>query len=54
LTISLACVESKRWPSWRAGADGDNLPGKYKIKAVYNNDSDFLTSTSSVLTETIN
>jgi hypothetical protein len=29
------------------------LPGSYKIKAVYNGDSDFLSSTSSVLTETI-
>jgi uncharacterized repeat protein (TIGR01451 family) len=30
------------------------LPAVYKIKAVYNGDSDFLSSTSSVLTETIN
>jgi hypothetical protein len=29
------------------------LPGTYKIKAVYNGDSDFLSSSSSVLTETI-
>jgi hypothetical protein len=29
------------------------LPGTYRIKAVYNGDSDFLSSTSSVLTETI-
>jgi hypothetical protein len=30
-----------------------SLPGTYKIKAVYNGDPDFLSSTSSVLTETI-
>jgi hypothetical protein len=30
-----------------------NLPGKYKIKAAYNGDSDFLSSSSAVLTETI-
>jgi hypothetical protein len=27
--------------------------GKHKIKAVYNGDADFLSSTSAVLTETI-
>jgi hypothetical protein len=30
------------------------LPGVYKIKAVYNGDSDFLSRTSSVLTQIIN
>jgi uncharacterized repeat protein (TIGR01451 family) len=30
-----------------------SLPGTHRIKAVYNGDSDFLSSTSSVLTETI-
>lgn len=29
------------------------LPSTYRIKAVYNGDPDFLSSTSSVLTETI-